>query len=169
MNDITCYQPLPEEELRLSVAENTAKLADMYRTRKGHFYIYGWTATGKSIVARRLANYLMGDYVNYELLSLSQWKSQLNDIASQMLKSDKRVIIMDGFFPHCAGEEFHRLLDKLTEKGVQLFIFTQHPPFDDYPSIYRKLNLDINAFTSVIKFDFRDDDRRLPVVLHQVK
>ena len=168
MND-NRYEPTSDEERRLSITENTAKLADIYRTRKGHAYVYGWNETGKSIVSRRLAKYLMGDYVNYELLSLSQWKVQLNDIAGKLLKTDKRVIIMDGFIPHSAGEEFHRLLDKLTEKGVRLFIFTQYPPFDDYPSLHRKLNLDINAFTSVIKFGFRDDDRRLPVVLHQVK
>ena len=169
MSDIAYYEPLPEEELRLSIVENTAKLADIYRTRKGHFYVYGWTGTGKSIISRRLAKYLMGDYFNYELLSLSQWKSRLGGIFRQLLESDKKVIILDGFIPHCAGSEFHDFLVKLSEKDIQLFIFTQYPPFDDYPIAYMKNNLDINVFTNVIKLHFADDDRRLPVVLHQVK
>lgn len=169
MSDIAYYEPLPEEELRLSIVENTAKLAEIYRTRKGHCYVYGWTATGKSIIARRLAMYLMADYYNYELLSLSQWKARLDGISRQLLESDKKVIILDGFMPHCAGPEFHDFLVRLSEKDIQLFIFTQYPPFDDYPSQYMKLHLDINAFTSVIKLHFSDDDHRMPVMLHQVK
>lgn len=168
MSDTSYYKPLPEKELSLAVVENTTELAEIYRKRKGHFYVYGWTGTGKSLVARSLTDIVGGDYFNYELLTLTQWVAQFKEIAGQLLASEKKVIVVDGFIPHCAGREIYHLLDDLTKKGAQLFIFSQYPPFDDSPGTLRRITLDYSAFTSIINLRFTDDDRRLGVELHLI-
>ncbi|QEW34533.1 ATPase (plasmid) [Erwinia billingiae] len=169
MCGITYHEPLPEEALRLSIEENTAKLVYLHLTRKGHAYVWGWTGTGKSIVARRLADILEGDYLNCELLSLSEWIARYAEIESQILSSDKPVLVLDGFIPRGAGREFNALLSRLTERGVSLFVFSQEPPFEDNPSVYRQQEFDRDVFNTIVEFRFGTRESRSPVAFHQVK
>lgn len=169
MCDITYHEPLPEEALRLSIEENTAKLEALYHRGKGHFYVQGWSGTGKSHVARRLADRLEGDYLNRELLSLSEWTAQYTEIEAQILSSDKPVIVIDGFIPRGAGRGFNALLSRLAERGVSLFVFSQEPPGEDYPSVYRPQTFDREVFNTIVEFRFGELDRRSPVAFHQVK
>ncbi|MEJ5174664.1 ATPase [Erwinia sp. MYb416] len=168
MTDITYYDPLPEQVLQLSAEINTAKLARLYRARKGHSYIYGWTGTGKSIVSRRLASRLKADYFNYELLTLSQWKSGFDEIAVRVLNSDKKVVIIDGFFPLGVDVKFQTLIAELNRKGVNLFIFSQEPPSGDYPSQYQKHEFVPDVFETIVEFRY-GTLARYPVTFHQVK
>lgn len=169
MCDITYHTPLPEEALRLCIEENTAKLVYLHLTRKGHAYVWGWTGTGKSIVARRLADILEGDYLNCELPSLSEWTAQYTEIESRILNSDKSVLVLDGFIPRAADRGFNALLSRLTERGVSLFVFSQEPPGEDYPSMYRQQEFDIDVFNTIVEFRFGERNRRSPVEFHQVK
>ncbi|MEN4892582.1 ATPase [Erwinia billingiae] len=169
MCGITYHDPLPEEALRLSIEENTAKLVNLHLTRKGHTYLWGWTGTGKSIVARRLADMLEGDYLNFELLSLSEWTAQYTETEAQILNSDKSVLVLDGFIPRGAGQGFNALLGRLTERGVSLFVFSQEPPFDDNPSVYRQQEFDPDVFNTIVEFRFGTRESRFPVEFHQVK
>jgi len=169
MCDITYHEPLPEIVLRLSIKENTEKLEALYHGRKGHFYVQGWTGTGKSNVARRLAASIQGAYINRELLSLSEWTAQYTGIEAQILSSDKPVIVLDGFIPRAAGRGFTALLSRLTERGVSLFVFSQEPPGEDYPSVYRPQAFDRDVFNTIVEFRFGERESRYPVAFHQVK
>jgi len=171
MNDISYYAPLPEEVLQLSAEEHTERLVRLYHDRKGHSYIYGWTGTGKSIIARRLALRLGADYLNYELLTLSQWKSEFSDIAERVVNSDSKVVILDGFYPRASTGAFNALLVALNRKQVSLFIFSQEPPFEDSPSMYLKHEFVPDVFETIVEFCYRKDTgvSRYPVDFNLVK
>lgn len=169
MSNITYYEPLTEEALRSSSEENTGKLAFLYLSRKGHTYVWGWTGTGKSIIARRMAGILEGDYFNFELLSLSEWTAQYSEIEARLTNSDKPVIVIDGFSPRGAGREFNTLLSGLTERGVSLFVFSQEPPFEDSPSVYRQYEFDSSMFETIVELRFGERESHYPVTLRQVK
>lgn len=171
MNDITYYDPLPEQVLQLSAEEHTERLARLYRARKGHSYVFGWTGTGKSIVSRRLASHLRADYINYELLTLSQWKSGFDEIAERVLSSDKKVVIIDGFFPLAVDVKFQTLIVELNRKAVSLFIFSQEPPSGDYPSQYLKHEFVPDVFETIVELRYsrNTDVSRSPVEFNQMK
>lgn len=171
MTDITYYDPLPEQVLQLSAEINTAKLARLYRGRKSHSYIYGWTGTGKSIVSRRLASRLKADYINHEMMTLSQWKSGFDEIAVRVLNSDKKVVIIDGFHPRAMNDAFNVLLKELSRKGVSLFIFSQEPPHRCASDDYLKHNFEPDMFETIVELRYGSSETgsRYPVEFSQVK
>lgn len=169
MTDVTNNMPLVGEALRLCIEENAAKLLYSHVSHKGHTYVFGGTGTGKSIVARRLACILEGEYFNCELLSPSEWMAQYSEIEARLLNSVKTVLVLDGFFPHSAGPEFNTLLMRLTEKGVSLFVFSQEWPYRDYPSTNVQREFNCNLFSTIAEFRSSDCGGRYPVTFHQVK
>lgn len=161
------HEPLKVDVIRLSVKENTERLVSLFHERKGHFYIYGWTGTGKSIVSRRIVKVLNARYLNYELLSLSQWREQYEQIASELLTVKEKVIILDGFIPEAVPYQFSRLLRELSSKGIQLMIFTQMLPFENFTN-YVKCEVDIiNLFNTVAEFKF--GEKKSPVEFSLIK
>lgn len=167
MNVTEYFEPLPKDVVRLSVVANTEKLMTLFHERKGHFYVYGWTATGKSIVARRLVNNLNARYLNYELLSLSQWREQYEQIAAELRAVEEKVIILDGFIPEAVPYEFSGLIRELSSKNIQLMVFTQMEPCNNF-SNYVKSEIDIfNLFNTIAEFKF--SEQKCPVEFNLVK
>lgn len=123
----------PEKLQRLNAEEHVKKLIGLYQERKGHFYVQGWTGTGKSVVGRELAARLDGDYFSYELLTSHEYEAGLNEVISRLRASDKAILILDGLFPAIAAEAMSHQLRELTKKGVSLFIFSQEPLLKDSP------------------------------------
>lgn len=126
----------PEKRLWLNAEEHVKKLTGLYQARKGHFYVQGWTGTGKSVVGRELAARLDGDYFSYELLTSHEYEAELDEVISRLKASDKAIIILDGFFPAVAAEAMSHQLRELRKKGVSLFIFSQEPVTQASPDMY---------------------------------
>lgn len=126
----------PEKRLWLNAEEYVKKLTVLYQARKGHFYVQGWTGTGKSVVGRELAARLDGDYFSYELLTSHEYEAGLDEVISRLKASDKAIIILDGFFPAVAAEAMSHQLRELRKKGVSLFIFSQEPVTQASPDMY---------------------------------
>jgi len=97
------------------------------------------------------------------------WTAQHSEIEARLSNSDKSVIVIDGFSPRGAGREFNTLLSRLTERGVSLFVFSQEPPFEDSPSVYRQYEFDSSLFETIVELRFGERESHYPVTLRQVK
>lgn len=136
MTDMTNAGVSPEKWLWLNAEEHVEKLTGLFHERKGHFYVQGWTGTGKSVVGRELAARLNGDYFSCELLTSDEYKAGLREIMARLEMSDRPVIVLDGFFPAVAEKTLSHLLRKLRKKGQSLFVFSQEPLTERGPDAY---------------------------------
>lgn len=136
----------------LNVNENSARVLWLFQNSHGHCYISGGTGTGKTLVARALANAMPARYIDCQQMSAHDWELNYQEIFTLILNSKERAVIIDGFIPPRANTDYETLLKAISKANIRLVLFSQESPLNGAP-----------AFSSRATLTFGKAENRYPV------